>query len=159
MKISTKNDRQDVSYDDDEEFNIKSTETGVYQKIAPENFIDDYTHWKNIVTNSYLNDLGIDWSSIKKCYGHEIHLWRADQWWSPKGFVIAWLASQKWTDLKTEGKLIVHDNVDTIAEIENMVKSMQWNVRLSYNKEKEGFLCVEKTLWRPTEVETLAYTY
>lgn len=59
--------------------------------------------------------------------------------------------------LRPEGKLIVRDNVETIAEVENMAKSLHWNVRLSYNKDNEGLLCVEKTLWRPIEVETLAY--
>ncbi|XP_071737828.1 probable methyltransferase PMT24 [Rutidosis leptorrhynchoides] len=59
--------------------------------------------------------------------------------------------------LRPEGKLIVRDNVETITEIENMAKSMNWNVRMSYNKDNEGMLCVEKTLWRPTEVEILPY--
>ena len=53
----------------------------------------------------------------------------------------------------------MRDNFEILYEIENMVKSKHWNVRLSYNKEKQGSLCAEKTLWRPTEVETLAYTY
>ncbi|KAK9053334.1 hypothetical protein SSX86_029967 [Deinandra increscens subsp. villosa] len=61
--------------------------------------------------------------------------------------------------LRPEGKLIVRDNVETIAEIEDMAKSLHWNIRMTYNKEQEGLLCVEKTLWRPTEVETLGYTF
>ncbi|GKE99432.1 probable methyltransferase PMT24, partial [Tanacetum coccineum] len=44
---------------------LKSTETGVYGKPAPEDFADDYKHWKNVVTKSYLKGLGIDWSSVR----------------------------------------------------------------------------------------------
>ena len=59
--------------------------------------------------------------------------------------------------LRPEGKLIVRDNVETISELENMLRSMQWEVRMSYSKDKEGFLCVQKSMWRPKEVETITY--
>ncbi|KAJ0615187.1 putative S-adenosyl-L-methionine-dependent methyltransferase [Helianthus annuus] len=59
--------------------------------------------------------------------------------------------------LRPEGKLIVRDNVETIAEVEDMAKSLNWKIKTSYSKDKEGLLCVEKTLWRPTEVETVPY--
>lgn len=59
--------------------------------------------------------------------------------------------------LRPEGKLIVRDDVETINELENMVKSMQWEVRMTYSKDKEGLLCVQKSLWRPKESETLKY--
>lgn len=59
--------------------------------------------------------------------------------------------------LRPEGKLIVRDNVETIAVVENMAKSLNWKVRMTYNKDKEGMLCVEKTLWRPTEIDTIPY--
>lgn len=194
---------------------LKSTETGVYGKPAPEDFTDDYKHWKNVVTKSYLKGLGIDWSSIRNVmdmrsiYGgfaaalKDLNVWvmnvvpldspdtlpiiyerglfgiyhnwcesfstyprtydllHADHLFSRarKRCKLESVIAEVDRILRPEGKLIVHDNGDTIAEIADMVRSMQWNVRLSYNKEKEGFLCAEKTLWRPTEVETLAYTY
>ncbi|XP_077224121.1 S-adenosyl-L-methionine-dependent methyltransferases superfamily protein [Tasmannia lanceolata] len=53
--------------------------------------------------------------------------------------------------LRPEGKLIVRDNVETINEVENMARSMQWEIRLTYSKDKEGLLCVQKGLWRPKE--------
>nr|GEV85355.1 probable methyltransferase PMT24 [Tanacetum cinerariifolium] len=186
---------------------LKSTETGVYGKPAPEDFTNEYTHWKNVVTDSYLSGLGIDWSSIRNVmdmrsiYGgfaaalRDLNVWvmnvgpldspdtlpviyerglfgiyhnwcesfstyprtydllHADHLFSraEKRCKLESVIAEVDRILRPEGKLIVHDNVDTITEIENMVRSMQWNVRLSYNKEKEGFLCVEKTLWRPTE--------
>ncbi|PWA91372.1 ankyrin-like protein [Artemisia annua] len=194
---------------------LKSTETGVYGKPAPQDFADDYKHWKNVVTKSYLNGLGIYWSSIRNVmdmrsiYGgfaaalRDLNVWvmnvvpldspdtlpiiyerglfgiyhnwcesfstyprtydllHADHLFSTakKRCKLESVIAEVDRVLRPEGKLIVRDNTEIITEIENMVKSMHWNVRLSYSKEKEGLLCVEKTLWRPTEVETLAYTY
>jgi hypothetical protein len=57
--------------------------------------------------------------------------------------------------LTPEGKLIVRDNVETIREVENMAKSLQWEIRLIYSNGNEGLLCVQKTFWRPTEMETI----
>jgi hypothetical protein len=55
--------------------------------------------------------------------------------------------------LRPEGKLIVRDNADTITELESMAKSLKWEVRMTYTKGNEGLLCVEKSMWRPKEVE------
>jgi len=55
--------------------------------------------------------------------------------------------------LRPEGKLIVRDSVETINEIENMAKSLHWEVRMTYSKDNEGLLCIQKTMWRPQEVE------
>ena len=57
--------------------------------------------------------------------------------------------------LRPEGKLIVRDNVETIREVENMAKSLQWEIRLIYSNGNEGLLCVQKTFWRPKEMETI----
>lgn len=58
--------------------------------------------------------------------------------------------------LRPEGKLIVRDDLETIAVIESMAKSMHWEIKLIYSQNKEGLLCVRKTMWRPTAVETIA---
>ncbi|KAL7596815.1 hypothetical protein Lser_V15G31136 [Lactuca serriola] len=192
---------------------LKATESGVYGKPAPEDFTADYEHWKRVVSKSYLNGLGIDWSSIRNImdmrsiYGgfaaalKDLNVWvmnvvpldspdtlpiiyerglfgiyhnwcesfstyprsydllHADHLFSDlkKRCKLASVIAEVDRILRPEGKLIVRDNVETIAEVENMAKSLHWNVRLSYNKDNEGLLCVEKTLWRPIEVETLAY--
>lgn len=52
--------------------------------------------------------------------------------------------------LRPRGKLIVKDNADTISEIENIAKSLHWETIVIYLKGKEGLLCVQKTMWRPT---------
>ncbi|CAH2043584.1 unnamed protein product [Thlaspi arvense] len=59
--------------------------------------------------------------------------------------------------LRPEGKLIVRDDAKTIQEVEAMVKAMKWEVRMTYSKQKEGLLSVQKSIWRPKEVETLTY--
>lgn len=59
--------------------------------------------------------------------------------------------------LRPEGKLIVRDTVEIVNELESMVRSMQWEVRMTYSKDKEGLLCVQKSKWRPKETETLQY--
>lgn len=55
--------------------------------------------------------------------------------------------------LRPEGKLILRDNVETLNEVESMARSLKWEIRMTFSKEKEGLLCVQKTMWRPTEVE------
>lgn len=55
--------------------------------------------------------------------------------------------------LRPEGKLIVRDKAETISELEAMARSLNWEVRMTYTKDTEGLLCVQKTLWRPTEFE------
>lgn len=57
--------------------------------------------------------------------------------------------------LRPEGKLIVRDSVETIREVENMAKSLQWEIRLIYSNDKEGLLCARKTMWRPAKAETI----
>lgn len=59
--------------------------------------------------------------------------------------------------LRPGGKLIVRDKVETIGELETMYKSMHWEVRMTYSKDKEGLLCLEKTTWRPTESVAITY--
>lgn len=59
--------------------------------------------------------------------------------------------------LRPEGKLIVRDDVETINELEKMLKSMHWEVRLTYSKDNEGLLCVQKSQWRPQESEIITY--
>lgn len=59
--------------------------------------------------------------------------------------------------LRPEGYLIVRDDEEIISELETLFRSMQWEVRLIFSKNKEGFLCVQKSLWRPSESETVSY--
>ncbi|KAG0499752.1 hypothetical protein HPP92_004023 [Vanilla planifolia] len=56
--------------------------------------------------------------------------------------------------LRPEGKLIVRDKKEIINELEDVVKSLKWEIRMTYVKGSEGLLCVQKTMWRPEAVET-----
>lgn len=44
---------------------LNSSEPGIYGKYAPRDFKADYDHWKHVVMNTYINDLGIDWSKFR----------------------------------------------------------------------------------------------
>jgi len=61
--------------------------------------------------------------------------------------------------LRPEGKLIVRDSVEIISELETMLKSLHWEIRMTYSTDKEGLLCAQKTMWRPQQVETLEYAF
>ncbi|CAN0928488.1 Probable methyltransferase PMT24 [Linum grandiflorum] len=58
--------------------------------------------------------------------------------------------------LRPEGKLIVRDNAEMITEVEKLAKSLHWDVRMIYSKEGEGLACIQKTMWRPTEVQLVS---
>ncbi|KAK9010589.1 hypothetical protein V6N11_043470 [Hibiscus sabdariffa] len=190
-----------------------SSQVGVYGKAAPEDFAADSEHWKRVVTKSYINGMGISWSSVRNVmdmnavYGgfaaalKDLDLWvmnvvpidspdtlpilyerglfgmyhdwcesfstyprsydllHADHLFSKVKKRCNFVAVVAEVDriLRPEGKLIVRDNVEIINELENMLKSMQWEVRMTYSKDKEGLLCVQKSMWRPKEVETIKY--
>ncbi|KAM6556233.1 hypothetical protein CsatB_003252 [Cannabis sativa] len=42
-----------------------NSQVGVYGKAAPEDFAADYKHWKNVVSQTYLEGMGISWSSVR----------------------------------------------------------------------------------------------
>ncbi|KAL6228019.1 hypothetical protein ACLB2K_001973 [Fragaria x ananassa] len=192
---------------------LLSSQTGVYGKPAPEDFTADYEHWKRVVDKSYLNGMGINWSSVRNVmdmrsvYGgfaaalKDLKLWvmnivtidspdtlpiiyerglfgmyhdwcesfstyprsydllHADHLFSllKKRCKLVAVVAEVDRILRPEGKLIVRDTVETINELESMLKSMQWEVRMTYSKDKEGLLCVQKSMWRPKETETVKY--
>ncbi|XP_021301189.1 probable methyltransferase PMT26 [Herrania umbratica] len=192
---------------------LLSSQVGVYGKAAPEDFVADHEHWKRVVTKSYINGMGINWSSVRNVmdmravYGgfaaalKDLNLWvlnvvpidspdtlpiiyerglfgmyhdwcesfstyprsydllHADHLFSKvkKRCNLVAVIAEVDRVLRPEGKLIVRDNVDTITELENMLRSMQWEVRMTYSKDTEGLLCVQKSTWRPKEVETITY--
>ncbi|KAK8948023.1 putative methyltransferase PMT26 [Platanthera guangdongensis] len=44
---------------------LNSMPIGVYGKPTPEDFQEDYKHWKNVISNSYTDGMGINWSNIR----------------------------------------------------------------------------------------------
>ncbi|KAK7287509.1 hypothetical protein RIF29_00790 [Crotalaria pallida] len=59
--------------------------------------------------------------------------------------------------LRPEGTLIVRDTVEAISALEGLVKSMHWEVCMSSSKDNEGLFSVQKSMWRPKELETVEY--
>ncbi|KNA15608.1 hypothetical protein SOVF_096700 [Spinacia oleracea] len=190
---------------------LKDSEAGVYGKAAPKDFNSDYKHWKRVVADSYMDGIGIDWSSVRNVmdmraiYGgfaaalKDLKLWVMNvvpvtspdtlpiiferglfgiyhNWCEsfntyPRTYDVVH-ADHIFSDLKKrcklmgvmaevdrilrpEGSLIVRDNAETIAEIESMAKSLQWKIKFTFTKDEEGLLCVRKTRWRPSDVETI----
>ncbi|XP_068651803.1 probable methyltransferase PMT26 [Aristolochia californica] len=189
---------------------LNDSQVGVYGKPAPEDFMSDYEHWKHVVSKSYLNGMGIDWSTVRNVmdmravYGgfaaalRDMNVWvmnvvsidapdtlpiiyerglfgiyhdwcesfstyprtydllHADHLFSKlkKRCKLAAVMAEVDRMLRPEGKLIVRDKVDIINEVETMAKSLHWEIRLTYSKVQEGLLCVQKTFWRPQEIDT-----
>lgn len=190
---------------------LQSSQVGVYGKPAPEDFAADYEHWKRVVSNSYLNGIGISWSKVRNAmdmrsvYGgfaaalKDLNVWvmnvvpidspdtlpiiyerglfgmyhdwcesfstyprtydllHADHILSKikKRCNLVGVIAEVDRILRPGGKLIVRDNAETVTEVENMARSMQWEIRLTFSKDKEGLLCAEKSMWRPSEVEAI----
>ncbi|KAL1831146.1 hypothetical protein DCAR_0101129 [Daucus carota subsp. sativus] len=99
-----------------------------------------------------------DWCESFSTYPRTYDLVHADHLFSDikKRCKLQGLMAEVDRILRPKGTLIVRDNVETITEIENMAKSLQWKVQFTYSKDNEGLLCVQKSFWRPTEVETIA---
>lgn len=189
------------------------SQAGVYGRAASVEFTADYKHWKNVLVHSYLNGMGINWSSVRNVmdmravYGGfaaalrtlKVNVWvmnvvpidspdtlpiiyerglfgiyhdwcesfstyprsydlvHADSILSTlkKKCNIVTVIAEVDRILRPEGYLIIRDNVETIGEIESMAKSLHWDIRLTYFKNGEGLLCIQKTFWRPTKVETV----
>ncbi|XP_073136961.1 probable methyltransferase PMT26 [Henckelia pumila] len=192
---------------------LLTSQVGAYGKPAPEDFVDDNEHWKRVVNKSYLNGLGIKWSSVRNVmdmraiYGgfaaalRELNLWVMNivsidapdtlpiiyerglfgiyhDWCEsfstyPRSYDllhadhifskikarcnIMALVSEVNRILRPEGNIIVRDTVKIISELENIFKSMRWDIRMTYSKNEEGMLCAQKTMWRPKDEETVKY--
>ena len=44
---------------------LLSSQIGVYGKAAPEDFTADYKHWQRVVSQSYVNGMGINWKNVR----------------------------------------------------------------------------------------------
>lgn len=47
------------------------------------------------------------------------------------------------------GKLIVRDESNVVGEVENLLKSLHWEVRLTFSKNQVAILSAQKSDWRP----------
>ncbi|PIN16633.1 Sterol 24-C-methyltransferase [Handroanthus impetiginosus] len=44
---------------------LNKSHMGIYGKPAPDDFVSDYEHWKEMVSKSYTHGLGISWSNVR----------------------------------------------------------------------------------------------
>ncbi|KAF5747112.1 methyltransferase PMT28 [Tripterygium wilfordii] len=51
--------------------------------------------------------------------------------------------------LRPGGWTIIRDKVEILDPLEGILRSLQWDIRMTYAQNKEGILCAQKTLWWP----------
>nr|XP_023910262.1 probable methyltransferase PMT28 isoform X1 [Quercus suber]XP_023910270.1 probable methyltransferase PMT28 isoform X2 [Quercus suber] len=51
--------------------------------------------------------------------------------------------------LRPGGWTIIRDKVEILDPLEGILRSLHWEIRMTYAQDKEGILCAQKTLWRP----------
>ncbi|KAG9138997.1 hypothetical protein Leryth_027155 [Lithospermum erythrorhizon] len=100
-----------------------------------------------------------DWCESFSTYPRTYDLLHADHLFSKIKAKCNYMAFIAEVDrlLRPEGKIIVRDTVETITELENMFKSMNWEIRMTFSKDNEGLLCAMKTKWRPNDSERVTY--
>ncbi|KAJ7966748.1 S-adenosyl-L-methionine-dependent methyltransferases superfamily protein [Quillaja saponaria] len=171
-----------------------------------EKLVADTKHWKSIIDKSYLNGMGIDWSTIrnvmdmKAIYGGFAAALSQQKVWvmnvvpvhAPDtlpiiferglvGIYHDWCesfgtyprtydllhADHLFSRLKNRckqpvsiivemdrvlrpgGWMIMRDKVDILNPLEEILRSLHWEIRMTYAEAKEGILCAQKTTWRP----------
>ncbi|KDP38501.1 hypothetical protein JCGZ_04426 [Jatropha curcas] len=51
--------------------------------------------------------------------------------------------------LRPGGWVIIREKVEILDPLEGILKSLHWEIRMTYAQNKEGILCAQKTIWRP----------
>ncbi|KAL5754537.1 hypothetical protein ACOSP7_022757 [Xanthoceras sorbifolium] len=184
---------------------LNKSQMGIYGKPAPEDFAQDYKHWKRVVGDTYMSGLGISWSDVRSVmdmravYGgfaaalKDLQVWvvnvvnvdspdtlpliyerglfgiyhdwcesystyprtydllHADHLFSKlkKKCKLAPVMAEVDRIVRPGGKLIVRDESSAIGEVENLLKSLRWEVHLTFSKDQEGILSAQKGDWRP----------
>ncbi|CAL5414617.1 unnamed protein product [Camellia sinensis] len=98
-----------------------------------------------------------DWCESFSTYPRSYDLLHADHLFSDlkKRCKLVTIIAEVDRILRPEGYLIMRDKLETIVEVENLARSLQWKIRSTYSKDNEGLLCIQKTFWRPTKVQTI----
>ncbi|MCI22129.1 putative methyltransferase PMT28-like, partial [Trifolium medium] len=51
--------------------------------------------------------------------------------------------------LRPGGLTIIRDKVEILNPLEEILRSLHWEIRMTFYQEKEGIICAQKTTWRP----------
>ncbi|KAI4325451.1 hypothetical protein MLD38_030851 [Melastoma candidum] len=94
-----------------------------------------------------------DWCESFSTYPRTYDLLHADHLFSKlkKRCKLAPVMAEVDRIVRPGGKIIVRDESGTMGEVENLLKSLRWEVRLTFSKDKEGILSAQKGEWRPTD--------
>ncbi|KAF6136271.1 hypothetical protein GIB67_042756 [Kingdonia uniflora] len=106
-----------------------------------ENVVADTEHWKAIVEKSYLVGMGINWSHVRNIMDMKSIYGGCNQ---PIGIVV-----EMDRILRPGGWVIIRDKVEILDSLETILRSLHWDIRMTYGKDKEGIMCAQKTYWRP----------
>ncbi|PWA43427.1 S-adenosyl-L-methionine-dependent methyltransferase [Artemisia annua] len=189
---------------------LNKSQLGIYGKPTPDDFKEDYRHWKRVISKSYMGNLGINWLNIRNvmdmraAYGgfaaalKDLKLWvlnvvnidspdtlpiifergligmyhdwcesfntyprtydllHADHLFSKlknrckiKGVVV-----EIDRILRPGGSLIARDESSMIREMQVLLKSLHWEVNLTFVSKQEGIISGRKSMWRPSTYVT-----
>ncbi|KAK3224241.1 hypothetical protein Dsin_011266 [Dipteronia sinensis] len=92
-----------------------------------------------------------DWCESFSTYPRTYDLLHADHLFSKlkKKCKLAPVMAEVDRIVRPGGKLIVRDESSAIGEVENLLKSLRWEVHLTFSKDQEGILSAQKGDWRP----------
>ncbi|MQL83813.1 hypothetical protein Taro_016315 [Colocasia esculenta] len=51
--------------------------------------------------------------------------------------------------LRPGGWVIIRDKSEILDSLEEIMRTLHWEIRMTYNQAKEGIVCAQKTAWRP----------
>ncbi|KAF7829676.1 putative methyltransferase PMT28 [Senna tora] len=51
--------------------------------------------------------------------------------------------------LRPGGWMILRDKIEILNPLEDILRSLQWKIVMTFAKDKEGIICAQKTTWRP----------
>ncbi|XP_020595173.1 probable methyltransferase PMT28 [Phalaenopsis equestris] len=51
--------------------------------------------------------------------------------------------------LRPGGWVIIRDKAEILNPIEKIFKTLHYNITLTFTQDREGIICVQKTIWRP----------
>ncbi|KAL3639188.1 hypothetical protein CASFOL_017095 [Castilleja foliolosa] len=51
--------------------------------------------------------------------------------------------------LRPGGWAIIRDKVEILNPLEEILRSLHWEIRMTFAQNREGILCAQKTIWRP----------
>ncbi|CAM6019141.1 unnamed protein product [Sphagnum balticum] len=182
---------------------LSNSSKGIYGKPAVEDYEFDTDHWKHVIQKSYLEGVGVDWSTVRNvmdmkagyggfaaalimqqlwvmnivpvnepdtlpiifdrgligmyhdwCEPHSTYprsydLMHADHLFSTLKCNLENLVLEIDRILRPEGWAIFRDKVETLSKVQETLRSLHWEVRLSYEQLNEQLLVAQKTFWRP----------